>query len=94
MKDWSSVAEVVRTWGFSKGISPDRVAILNAVWEKELGHMARHWKLKGVRRGILYIAPKSSGAALELQMRRQEIARSLNKYFKTAWIKGVRVAVN
>lgn len=94
MKGWTSVADVVRTWGYRKGISPDRVAILNAVWEKELGHMARHWRLKGVRKGILYITPKSSGAALELQMRRQEIARSLNKYFQTAWIKGVRIAVN
>jgi len=93
MKGWSSAADLIRTWGFRQGISPDRVAILNAVWEKELGHMARHWKLKGMRKGILYITPRSSGAALELQMRGQEIARSLNKYFKTAWIKGVRLEV-
>lgn len=94
MKGWAPVADVVRSWGFKKGISPDRVAILSAIWEKELGHMARHWKLKGVRRGVLYISPKSSGAALELQMRGQDIVRGLNKYFKTAWIKGVRIAAN
>ena len=91
MRGWVSTADLVRAWNFRQGITPDRVAILNAVWEKELGHMARHWKLQGIRRGVLYIAPKSSGAALELQMRSQEIARNLNKYFKTAWIKGVRV---
>jgi hypothetical protein len=94
MKGWPSVAEIMRSWGYRQGISPDKVAILNAVWERELGHMARHWKLKGIRRGMLYIAPKSSGAALELQMRSQEIVRGLNKYFRTAWIKGVRVAIN
>ena len=93
MKRWSSAADLVRSWGFRQGITTDKVAILNAVWEKELGHFAKHWKLKGIRKGVLYVTPRSSGAALELKMRAPEIVRSLNKYFKTSWIKGLKVAV-
>ena len=92
MKNWVPVGDLVRSWKFRQGISSDRVAILNAVWEKELGHMARHWRLKGVRKGVLYVVPRSSGAALELRMRGQGVIQGLNKYFKTAWIKGVRLA--
>ena len=94
MSRWSSAADLVRSWGYRQGISTDKVAILNAVWDKELGHFSKHWKLKGVRKGVLYVQARSSGAALELQMRSQEIVRNLNKYFKTAWIKGIRLAAS
>jgi len=94
MSRFSSAADLVRSWGFRQGISTDKVAILNAVWDRELGHFSKHWKLKGVRKGVLYVSARSSGAALELKMRSQEIVRNLNKYFKTAWIKGIRLAAS
>ncbi len=64
--------------------------ILNQVWEKEVGHLSKHWVLDGVRRGILYVTVKSPAAAQELQMRGGSIVKSLNKYFTKAWIKGIR----
>lgn len=94
MNRWTSAAELIQSWGYRQGISTDKVAILNAVWEKELGHFSKHWKLKGVRKGVIYVSARSSGAALELKMRSVEIVRNLNKYFKTAWIKGIRLAAS
>ncbi|PCI37544.1 MAG: hypothetical protein COB53_06095 [Elusimicrobia bacterium] len=64
--------------------------ILDQVWEKELGHFSKHWVLEGVRRGILYVRVKSPTAAQELQLRGGGIVKSLNKYFKKSWIKGIR----
>jgi hypothetical protein len=66
---------------------------LNAVWEKELGHFAKHWQLVGVKRGVLFVKPRSSAAAQELQMRSGEMIRSLNKYFSRAWIKAVKTSL-
>lgn len=66
--------------------------MLQAVWDRELGHMSPHWRLLGVRRGTLYVRTRSPAASQELQLRGHGIARALNKHFKTAWIKDVKPA--
>jgi hypothetical protein len=73
-------------------MSGDRMAILAAVWQKEAGHLFGHWELVGLKKGILFVRPKSAAATQELQLRAVGIVRSLNKYFERAWIKGIKVA--
>ena len=90
---WSTAGELVRSFQFRAGVQPDKISILNAVWEKELGHFSRHWSLLGVRRGTLYIRPRSSAAAHELQMRSAEILRDLNKYVSSPWIKAIKASL-
>lgn len=87
---WVAVGELVRSWGRRAGMAADRLAILGAVWDREFGHMERQWRLLGVRRGVLYVLPRSPSAAMELRMRGDGIIRTLNKHFRTAWIKGVK----
>lgn len=89
---WSKAGDVLRGWKFRAGLDADRILILNQVWEKELGHYARFWSLSGVRRGVLYVRPKSPAAAQELLMRSGQIVTGLNKYFKRAWIREIRTA--
>jgi hypothetical protein len=89
---WSTGGELVRSFQYRTGISVDRMAILAAVWQKELGHLCGHWELVGLKQGILYVRPKSAAATQELHLRAAGIVRSLNKYFDRAWIKGVKVA--
>ncbi|MBI3548817.1 MAG: DUF721 domain-containing protein [Elusimicrobia bacterium] len=91
-KGWTDSKDIVRAWQFKTGARSERLAVLNAAWEKEMGHLAQHWKLQGVRRGILYVIPKSPAAALELRMRIPTLLRSLNKYFKSAWIKDIKTS--
>jgi len=68
------------------------MAILNAVWQKELGHLSRYWEIVGFKQGWLYVKPRSAAAAQELQLRGAGIVRSLNKYFNRNWIKGIKAA--
>ena len=68
------------------------MAILAAVWRKEMGHLIGHWELTALKQGVLYVKPKSSAAAQELQLRASGIVRSINKYFDRAWIKGIKVS--
>ena len=89
---WAKAGEVVRSWKFRSGLESERILILNQVWERELGHYSKHWTLSGVRRGVLYIKPRSAAAAQELSMMRGQIMKSLNKYFKRSWIKAIRTA--
>jgi len=87
---WSTGESLVKSFKFRAGVQSDKISILNAVWEKELGHFSRHWTLDGVRRGVLYVKPRSAAAAQELHLRAGEIAKSLNKYFGRAWIRAVK----
>lgn len=91
-RGWTVAADFIRSWRFRVGATTERIALLNAAWEREFGQMAAHWRLDGIRRGILYVAPVSPAAALELRMRAPAILRELNKHFKTAWIKEIRTA--
>lgn len=91
-KKWSTGADLVRSFQFRKDASADRMAILGTVWERELGHMARHWTLAGVKKGVVFVKAHSSAAAQELHLRAPQLVRNLNKHFSRAWIKGVRAA--
>ena len=71
-------------------MSTDRIAILNAVWDKECGANAKHWSLAGIKRGVVYVRPKSAAAAQELHMKAEGLIGALNKYFSRAWILAVR----
>ncbi len=90
---WSTAQDLVASFKYRAGIQTDKVAILNAVWEKELGHFAKYWTLTGLKGGVLYVRPRSAAAAQELSLRAGEIVRSLNKYFGRAWIKSVKTSL-
>lgn len=89
---WATSKDLVRSFQFRTGAQPDRMAILGAVWERELGHFSRYWSLIGVKKGVLLVKPSSSAAAQELQLRAAEMVRTLNKHFSRPWIKAVRAA--
>ncbi len=87
-----AAGELVRSFKYRSGLPADRLSILNAVWEKELGHRARHWELVAVKQGTLYVKPRSAAAAYELHMAARSLLRSLNKYFSRPWIKAIKTA--
>ncbi|MBI5622494.1 MAG: DUF721 domain-containing protein [Elusimicrobia bacterium] len=87
-----SAADLVRAFRGRKGLQVDKLSILSAIWEKELGTLARHLELSGVRRGTVYVKTSSSAAAQELRMRAPSLMRTLNKYFSRAWIKELKAS--
>ena len=89
---WSTVQDLVASFQYRTGLSSDRMAILSAVWQKELGHLGGHLELLGFKHGTLYVKPRSAAAAQELQLRGSGIAHDLNKYFNRAWITGIKIS--
>jgi predicted nucleic acid-binding Zn ribbon protein len=87
---WSTAGDLVKSFSYRAGTVNDKLAILSSVWDKECGAHAKHWFLVGVKKGVLYVRPKSSAAAQELHMRSETLVKSLNKYFGRAWIIAVR----
>lgn len=88
---WSTAGDVLRVWQRRSGLD-DRILVLSQVWEREVGHLSRHWTLSGIRRSVVYVRVSSPAAAQELQFRGRELAKSLNKYFKKPWITEVRAS--
>jgi predicted nucleic acid-binding Zn ribbon protein len=87
---WANAGDLVAAFTRRAQAPTDRLAILNSVWDKECGAYAKHWALIGVKKGILYVRPKSSAAAQELHMRSENLVKGLNKYFSRPWIIAVR----
>lgn len=85
---WATGKDLIRSFQFHTGLDLERMAVLNAVWEKEWGYY-NYWKLAGVKKGTLLVDVSSSAAAQELQARNRQVMRSLNQYFQKPWIKRV-----
>ncbi|MDE2293693.1 MAG: DUF721 domain-containing protein [Elusimicrobia bacterium] len=89
---WVQAGDAVKQWSRAARLDGDRMLILNQVWEREAGHLARHWALDGVRRGVLYVRTSSPAAAQELHLRAPALKRALNKYFRQAWIREIKTS--
>lgn len=92
-KRWATAGEVLSSFKKRSDLQTDKVAVLSAIWERELGHFSKQWSLAGVRRGVLFVKPRSAAAAQELQLRASSIIRSLNKHFSRPWIKAVKASL-
>lgn len=87
---WSSAADLVKSFAWRAGTDNDKLALLNAVWDKECGAFAKHWALVAVKKNVLFVRPKSAAAGQELHMRSAVLVKSLNKYFSKPWIVAVK----
>ncbi|MHB0995290.1 MAG: DciA family protein [Elusimicrobiales bacterium] len=90
--NWHKADAVCSSWKFLGAGALDRLAILDAVWKKEMGRLADHCTLLGVDKGCVLVKPKSAAAASELSLRSSVLVKSLNKYFKRPWIKAIKPA--
>ncbi len=89
---WTAASDLSRSFGYKSGLGqgPTRMSLLNAAWEKEVGHFQAHWRLEGVRKGTLYVRARSPAGAQELALRSADILRALNKYFDRPWLKAIK----
>lgn len=87
---WSTSSDLVRSFSYRAGTANDKLALLSAVWDKECGAYSKHWALVAVKKGTLFVRPRSAAAAQELQMRSGGLMKALNKYFSRPWITAVK----
>ena len=87
---WSSAGDLIKSFTYRAGTANDKLALLNAVWDKECGAFAKHWALVAVKKGVLFVRPKSASAGQELHMRSVALVKALNKYFSRPWIVAVK----
>lgn len=91
-ENWKKAGEICARRRFMGGLLTERLAILDAVWKKEFGTLARHCELLGVDGLFLVVKPSSAAAASEIMLRGPQIVRSINRYFQKPWLKAVKTA--
>ncbi|OGR66062.1 MAG: hypothetical protein A2X31_12640 [Elusimicrobia bacterium GWB2_63_22] len=91
-QNWTRANDVCTSWRFMGSAGLDRLALLDAVWKKEMGRLGEHCVLLGVERNCILVKPSSAAAASELALRSSVLVKGLNKYFKTPWIKAIKPA--
>jgi hypothetical protein len=72
------------------GLSTD-LALLDRAWESEVGSLASMARIAAVDNGALVVEVVSSTAMQEINLRRQELLRRLNRYFPDPFIKQISV---
>ncbi len=85
------VADILDSPGALFGIKPQNLMILRQAWDAEMSSFKRFFYLDGVEKNAVIVRAVNSSAAAEVRLRKNEIIRSLNKYFRNKWIKEVKV---
>ena len=86
-----SVGEIISSPGALFGINPQNLIILRRAWDAEMLSFSRFFYLEGIEKNTVVVKAINSSAANEVCLRKNEILRSLNKYFKSKWLKDIKV---
>lgn len=86
-----SVGEIISSPGAFFGINPNNLLILASAWDREMSGFKKYFYLEGVEKDAVVVKAVNSSAASEVRLRKNEILRTLNKYFKRKWLKDVKV---
>lgn len=90
-QNWIPIKKT-NSWKSFKGFNIDRLLILESVWDKEMGALGEHCVLLGVKKNTLVIKADSSVVANEIVFKSRNTIKNLNKYFRSPWIKYLKIA--
>lgn len=90
-KGFAGSSEIIDGLRRQLGLDENVYAIMQA-WDREMGALARHVKLAGIKKGILVVDVASSAHMQEITLRRRELIDKLNQYLGgKKVVKGIRV---
>jgi hypothetical protein len=67
------------------------LALLDRAWESEIGSLAASARIVAIDNAALVVEVNSSVAMQELNLRRQELLRRMNRYFPDRFLKQITV---
>lgn len=79
LKPSSEIIDILRN---QLGLNEEFLTVLS-VWEKELGPLAKHAEIAGIKKGQIFVDVSSSVHMQEFIMRKKELMKKLNQYFGT-----------
>jgi Dna[CI] antecedent, DciA len=90
-QNWIPI-EKTNSWKCFKGFNIDRLLILEHVWKDEMGALSEHCVLLGVEKNAIVIKTDSAVVANEITLKSRITIKSLNKHYRTPWIKYLKIA--
>jgi hypothetical protein len=67
------------------------LALLDRAWEAEIGSLSAAARIVAIDNAALVVEVNSSVAMQELNLRRQELLRRMNRYFPDRFLKNIQI---
>ena len=88
---WIKISEVLNYRNILGGINPHNLMILKNIWDKELKGLSDYCELYSIEKDKIVLKARNSVIANEIIIRKDSILKDLNKYFKSKWIKDIKI---
>ncbi|MFA5975309.1 MAG: DciA family protein [Elusimicrobiota bacterium] len=86
----SPIQQEVRSFCREKGLS-NHLPLLEKAWQAEMGGWDGQARIVALDNFSLIVEVKSSPAMQEINLRRRELVRRLNRYFQKAFLRDISV---
>jgi len=86
-----NIKEIMSSYKFFNGIKIENLMILNSIWKNEMKDYSLFCDIYSIEKKKLIIKVKNPVIRNEIYMRKDEILKKINSYFKTKFIKDIGV---
>ena len=86
-----NIKEIMSSYKFFNGIKIENLMILNSIWKNEMKDYSLFCDIYSIEKKKLIIKVKNPIIRNEIYMRKDEILKKINSYFKTKFIKDIGV---
>jgi len=86
-----NIKEIMSSYKFFNGIKIENLMILNSIWKNEMKDYSLFCDIYSIEKKKLIIKVKNPVIRNEIYMRKDEILKKINSYFKTKFINDIGV---
>jgi len=86
-----NIKEIMSSYKFFNGIKIENLMILNSIWKNEMKDYSLFCDIYSIEKKKLIIKVKNPIIRNEIYMRKDEILKKINSYFKTKFINDIGV---
>jgi hypothetical protein len=84
-----NIKEIMSSYKFFNGIKIENLMILNSIWKNEMKDYSLFCDIYSIEKKKLIIKVKNPVIRNEIYMRKDEILKKINSYFKTKFINDI-----
>jgi len=85
-----SAREILSSYKIFNGVKIENLMILNSIWNQELKEFSNYCDIHSMEGNTLVLKTKNSVIKNEMFIRKDEIIRKINSYFKSRFVKNIK----
>lgn len=85
-----SIKEIISSKRLFYGIDISNLPLLDYIWKEKFKNYSAFCEIDAIERNILVLKPANGVIKNEIYMKKDQIVREINKYFKKEFIKDIK----